>query len=248
MAQTPHSIASSWLSAFASALSSGDLNSLEGLFLPDGWLRSLLVFTWDIRSLEGREKIRAFLSSTLSNAQLSSFKFTDKSELAPHAAFIGQLQATDVEFGFVFDCLRGHGQGHVRLLQNASGDYQAFTVLMMLSDLHGHEESKTLILRDDLTGVAGREMQREFTEWVYANESKPYVLVGAFPRLSIQNLILHLLCAYYYSGRCSNRLEYRGALQADGHSHSCHRADRSDRGCLAEAIPLVDPSYAEAAP
>ncbi|KAI0774159.1 dimethylaniline monooxygenase (N-oxide-forming) [Fomes fomentarius] len=187
MAQTPHSIASSWLSVFASALSSGDFNSLEGLFLPDGWLRSLLVFTWDIRSLEGREKIRAFLSSTLSNAQLSSFKITDKPELAPRAAFIGQLQATDVEFGFAFECLRGHGQGHVRLLQNANGDYQAFTVLMMLSDLHGHEETKTLILRDDLTSVAGCEMQREFTEWVSANESKPYVLVvgGAQTGLNI---------------------------------------------------------------
>ena len=52
------------------------------------------------------------------------------------------------------------------------------TVMMMLSDLWGHEESPTLHLREDAAGVAGHDMQREFADWVKEVEAKPYVLIG----------------------------------------------------------------------
>ncbi|KAI0698553.1 dimethylaniline monooxygenase (N-oxide-forming) [Cerioporus squamosus] len=187
MTLNPHSIASSWLVAFASAVDAADIDVLAELFLPDGWLRDLLVSTWDNRSLEGREKIRGFLkSSTLATAQLTSINLDDTAHLAPRTSFIAQLQSADVEFAFTFECAHGHGQGYVRLLPDGNGDHKAFTVMLMLSDLHGHEESRTLILREDLTGVPGRNMQEEFADWVAQVESKPYVLVVGAAQTGLQ--------------------------------------------------------------
>ncbi|RPD67297.1 dimethylaniline monooxygenase (N-oxide-forming) [Lentinus tigrinus ALCF2SS1-7] len=182
----PHSIASSWLAAFASAVDAADIDALVGLFLPDGWLRDLLVSTWDNRSLEGREKIRDFLSSTLPAAQLTSIKLNETTYLIPRVTFIGQIQTSDVDFAFTFECARGHGQGYVRLLPDADGNHKAFTVLLMLSDLHGHEENRTLLLRDDLTGLPGRNMQNEFDEWVTHVETKPYALVVGAAQTGLQ--------------------------------------------------------------
>ncbi|TBU32891.1 FAD/NAD(P)-binding domain-containing protein [Dichomitus squalens] len=179
MTLSPQAIASSWFNAFSAAFTVGDLDALAGLFLPDGWFRDLLVLTWDSRSLEGREKIKAFLSPTISGAQATDFKVEESSHLAPHTSFIPQIQTTDIEFGYTFKCSRGPGRGFVRLLADRDGDgeYRALTVMMMLSDLWGHEESPTLHLREDVAGVAGRNMQREFADWVKEVETKPYVLI-----------------------------------------------------------------------
>ncbi|KAI0750653.1 dimethylaniline monooxygenase (N-oxide-forming) [Daedaleopsis nitida] len=186
MAADSHSIASSWLAALTSAITSGDIDALSTLFLPDGWLRDLLVFTWDLRSLEGREKIRAFLSPTLSEAQVSSIKLDADVNLAPRSSFIAQLQAHDVEFGITFECRRGHGRGYVRLLPDAVGEYKALTVLMMLSDLHGYEETNTLILRDELAADHSKDASEEFEKWVSETETKPYVLIVGGAQTGLQ--------------------------------------------------------------
>ena len=49
---------------------------------------------------------------------------------------------------------------------------------MQLEDLAWHEELSTLPLRDDVTGIHGRDMQREFVELVREIETRPHVLIG----------------------------------------------------------------------
>ena len=178
MATDPLSTASSWLSTFSSALGLADLDKLSGLFLPNGWFRDLLVFTWDVRSMEGRDKIQSFLAPTLSKACIDNVKLEDGKYLVPHKSFLPLLQAEDIEFGFSFDCSRGRGEGYARLLPDRDHTYRALTVFMMLSDLRGHEEINTLVLRDDLTGIPGRDMQQEFAKYVTQVETDPYVLIS----------------------------------------------------------------------
>nr|VWO95175.1 N/A [Ganoderma boninense] len=84
----PQVVASSWLADYSAAFATQNLDALAGLFLPDGWLRDLLVFTWDTRSLEGREKIKAFLLPTLSGAQVSDFKLDESAHLMPRTSDI----------------------------------------------------------------------------------------------------------------------------------------------------------------
>ena len=85
-----------------------------------------------------------------------------------------------VEAAFTFECAHGHGRAFVRLVRDVDGVYRALSLFMELSDLVGHEELSTLPLRDDITGLPGRDMQKEFGEWVKGVEDHPYVLIGGF--------------------------------------------------------------------
>ena len=221
MTVDPHTIASTWLAAFASAVEAGNIDTLTKLFLPDGWLRDLLVSTWDNRSLEGREKIRTFLSTTLLTSQLSDIKLSETAHLAPRTSFIAQIQTADVEFAFNFECAHGHGQGYARLIPDQDGDHKAFTVLLALCDLHGHEESKTLVHREDLTGVPDRNMQEEFASWVEQVETKPYVLIGMLQARNLPPMDVRLF--NIPSGCGTNRRAACRPLQADGHTYAGHR-------------------------
>ncbi|KAI1795123.1 dimethylaniline monooxygenase (N-oxide-forming) [Ganoderma leucocontextum] len=178
MAPDPHHIASDWLAACSAALSRAEADAVAQLFLPDGWLRDLLVFTWDVRSLAGREKIAAYLADTLSLAKITEVLLNESPNLGPQTIVIPQLGGVQgVEVAFTFECRHGHGRAHARLLRDASGRYKALSLLTELSDLRGHEELGTLALRDDVIGIPGRNMQKEFEDWVEEVETRPYVLI-----------------------------------------------------------------------
>ncbi len=61
----PGEIAGAWLARFGAALETGNLGAVEGLFLPDGWWRDLLAFTWDLRTFNGCQAIAEAFKSTL---------------------------------------------------------------------------------------------------------------------------------------------------------------------------------------
>ena len=171
-------IANKWLAAFSEALVNSDAATFSNLILPNGWLRDVLVLTWNYRSLSGREKILQYVSAHISRARITDVKLNESTHLAPKVLEVPQLGATGAEFAFTFECDRGHGRAYVRLLPDEDGAYRALTVMLELVDLPGHEELSTLPLRDDLTGIPGRDMQREFAEWVRQVETNPYVLIG----------------------------------------------------------------------
>ncbi|KAM5540398.1 hypothetical protein V8D89_005856 [Ganoderma adspersum] len=178
MAADPHRVASDWLAACSAGLSRAEPAAVAQLFLPDGWLRDLLVFTWDVRSLAGREKIAAYLANTLSPAQIAEVQLNESPNLAPQTIMIPQLGVQGVEVAFTFECRHGHGRAHARLLRDASGKYKALSLLFELSNLRGHEELTTLAMRDDVTSlIPRRNMQTEFEDWVEEVETKPYVLI-----------------------------------------------------------------------
>ncbi|RDX55509.1 FAD/NAD-P-binding domain-containing protein [Lentinus brumalis] len=143
MTADAHTVATAWLSYCSSSLCNGDIDAFTSLFLSTGWLRDLLVFSWDIRSLEGRHKISTYLSGTISAAQVTDIRLvTDIAELAPRTFAIPHTRATGVELTFRFACRNGRGRGNARLLRDIDGAYRAITVLTELADLHGHEEAR----------------------------------------------------------------------------------------------------------
>ncbi|KAI9001123.1 FAD/NAD-P-binding domain-containing protein [Trametes punicea] len=177
MPLNPQLIAKDWLTTFSVAIASNDSDAVAHLLLPDGWLRDILIFTWDIRSLEGREKVASYLSNTLGLAAISDVKLDESPFLAPREFPLPQKQTTGVEAAFTFKCAHGHGRANARLLRDENGDWKALTLMTELRDLLGHEELQTLSLRDDLTGIPGRDMREEFSDWVDEVETKPYVLI-----------------------------------------------------------------------
>ncbi|KAI1793669.1 dimethylaniline monooxygenase (N-oxide-forming) [Ganoderma leucocontextum] len=149
MAFDPVLVSSQWLSRCSSALRNADVKAFADLFLPGGWLRDILVFTWDIRAFEGREKIVTYLADRLPGAEVKDIRLNETPHLAPRVYNMPTSTELGVQFAFTFEFQRGHGRGYARLAPDADGVYRAFTVLTELADLRGHEELSTLPPRDE---------------------------------------------------------------------------------------------------
>ncbi|KAH9918197.1 dimethylaniline monooxygenase (N-oxide-forming) [Epithele typhae] len=157
MSNDAHSIASTWLSTFSAGVASGSVSGLASLFLASGWLREWLVFTWDLHTLDGVDKIGAFLKEKLPAAAISDVR------LVPDGAWgaewlrprYGAAFGLDfIEFGILAECAKGPVRGHVRLVHDVDGVHRALTVFTELQDLRARIQ-----------------------EYVKAIEAKPYVLV-----------------------------------------------------------------------
>ncbi|RPD55268.1 dimethylaniline monooxygenase (N-oxide-forming) [Lentinus tigrinus ALCF2SS1-7] len=173
MSLDAHRVATEWLSALASALNSGVVSDVTTLFQPDGWLRDVLVLSWDLHTLEGRDKIAAYLSGSLKAGhwQITNVHLEDIQELAPRVCEVPVLpEASCVEFGFRFDLPHGHGRGVARLTQDSDGIFRALIVFLALHGLHGDNEQA---LGDDMEAMPGKEC----AGWVHQVESNPHVLV-----------------------------------------------------------------------
>lgn len=179
--------ASYWVTQIASALRRADSEVFSQLFLPNGWLRDLLVFSGDTRALVGRDKIHSYLRDTLQGAQISNVGISDDPHLLPRmylTTVMHTIHGDIVEFAFTFECLRGHGRGRTVLyLNQATRTYSIASMMMMLSDIKGYEE---LTLRHRLAGGYEGNMQGSSPAWIKEVEIRPHVLIGR-----LINVIIH---------------------------------------------------------
>ena len=114
-----------WLEAFEDALAASDAEAAAELFHEQSYWRDLVSFTWNLKTLEGRDAIRAMLEATLGTVQPSGFATSEP-----------PTQTDDLcEAWIVFETAVGRGSGHLRL----TGD-RCFTLLTTLDELKGHEE------------------------------------------------------------------------------------------------------------
>ena len=120
-------IVETWLHEFGAALSAGDTERAAGLFEADGCWRDFVPFTWNIRTLEGRDEIREMLDAQLTAVSPSSWTLDEPATTADHVA----------EAWIRFETASGRGWGHLRLR-----DGRAWTLLTTLQELKGHEEKK----------------------------------------------------------------------------------------------------------
>ncbi|QBJ97204.1 NAD(P)/FAD-dependent oxidoreductase [Rhodococcus sp. ABRD24] len=126
-AGTPQQRVDSWLAAFETALADRDVDAAAGLFAVDSFWRDLTAFTWNIKTVEGRDGIADMLTAQLDTTDPSGFHATEPPVEADGviSAWIG------------FETGVGRGVGHLRLT-----DEGAWTLLTALQELDGHEESK----------------------------------------------------------------------------------------------------------
>ncbi|KAJ7162751.1 FAD/NAD-P-binding domain-containing protein [Mycena crocata] len=133
-------IASQWLQTFGTFLAAGDVDGAASCFLPDGYLRDVLVFTWKNRTLVGQARIALYLTDTLQPASITDVKLDTRPNLTPEFGHVTPL-ASGISSGFTFETAVGHGQGYFSLVQKAVGEWKALMVFTTLADIRGHEEA-----------------------------------------------------------------------------------------------------------
>ena len=123
----PTQIAGAWLADFTSALESNDVDAAIALFEPECYWRDLVAFTWNIRTQEGPEAIRAMLTARLVETKPTAFAVEGE---ATEAGGV-------VEAWFTFETAVARGRGHLRLRGG-----RAWTLLTTMTELKGFEEHK----------------------------------------------------------------------------------------------------------
>ena len=122
---TPQQRIEAWLADFESALAERDVDRAARMFAIDCFWRDLVAFTWNIRTVEGREGVIDMLAARLADTEPSGFRTRED------ATEDGGVVSAFIEF----DTAVGRCVGHLRL----KGD-EAWTLLTALQELKGHEE------------------------------------------------------------------------------------------------------------
>ncbi|WCK78024.1 NAD(P)/FAD-dependent oxidoreductase [Agrobacterium fabrum] len=157
------------LSKFGNALKAGDIDAAVNLFQADCYWRDLVTFTWNLKTLEGREQIHDMLASQLAAIKPSGF-VQDAKEQASEGGGV-------TEGWFEFETGVARGYGHIRLK-----DGLIWTLLTTMSELKGHEEPKGI--RRPMGAEHGHDRNRrtwkekreaEAAELGYAEQ--PYVVI-----------------------------------------------------------------------
>ncbi|KZV94997.1 FAD/NAD(P)-binding domain-containing protein [Exidia glandulosa HHB12029] len=137
MSPEPATVVSAWLDAFASALVTGDLTSVFNT--EDCWLRDLLVLSRDFTTVQGITNISAYLHEA--DRRLYNFRLDTRTNnggvtLAANPPGLTALFRFDIAGD-----LAATARGCVRLVQQTDGEWRAWTVLLVLQDIVGHEEN-----------------------------------------------------------------------------------------------------------
>jgi putative flavoprotein involved in K+ transport len=163
--QTPEATVGQVLADLNAALEAGDAAAVAALFEPEGYWRDLVAFTWNIKTMEGREAIQAMLEAQLGRIKPAGFAVTPGETAEDGGGFLQAWIDFETELG------RGHG--HVRLR-----DGKIWTLLTTLKEMKGHEErrkqTRPRVWSTEPIPAARRGRRREPRRWrPWAARSSP---------------------------------------------------------------------------
>ena len=185
--ETPHSIASKWLTTFSNILSSGDTSKLSTVVHDEGWWRDHLALTWDFRTSHGLPKITSFLTPTISKANLHNLQLVETGKFAPHKEEpMPDLEW--IEFMFTFSNYVGNGKGMIRLAccpNTATWKaHMIYTALQTLTDYpeaigerRPHGGTASLIGKGGV--IEGNWLERRERQIEFLDEEPAVLIIGA---------------------------------------------------------------------
>ena len=125
--KAPDGKMSDLLNALDKELSAGEVERAVDLFQTDCYWRDLVTFTWNIKTMEGKEQVRDMLKARLADTKPSNWKIADGEDASETDGII--------ESWIQFETEVARGFGHMRLK-----DGRIWTLLTTMSELKGHEE------------------------------------------------------------------------------------------------------------
>ena len=125
---TPTGIVAAFLSKFEDALSAGDLDRACAMFGDECYWRDLVAFTWNIKTMEGREAIRDMLAACVKSTRPSGWRVAEGE--AAKAGSDGDIEAI-----IAFETEVARAEGLIRLKNG-----RIWTLLTAIVELKGYEE------------------------------------------------------------------------------------------------------------
>ncbi|MFL9902337.1 NAD(P)/FAD-dependent oxidoreductase [Paraburkholderia fungorum] len=147
------------LESLESALKRRDTAAAVALFQPECYWRDLVAFTWNIKTMEGRDQIGAMLDAQVDAIKPTGLKIADNEE-PTEADGLAQAWIT-------FETEVARGNGFIRVK-----DGQIWTLLTTMGELKGHEEPKGQ--RRPMGAEHGARMDR--TSWKERREAEAQAL------------------------------------------------------------------------
>ncbi|MGC3874548.1 NAD(P)-binding domain-containing protein [Halomonas sp. GXIMD04776] len=124
---TPTQQVSQWLTDFDTALRKQDLQGVMDLFQDDCYWRDLIAFTWNIKTVEGKDEIQSMLKATLDEARPMNWQVEGEASKSEGV----------VEAWMTFETAVANGRGLLRLK-----DGKCWTLLTTMSALKDFPEPK----------------------------------------------------------------------------------------------------------
>jgi hypothetical protein len=179
--ESPDQIATQIIDQLNTSLTTKDKETLSKLLAEDGYWRDHLCFTWDLRTVQGREAITAFITSQ-EKCQIDIDRSSPMK--TPHAGPIDAFgEVHGIEFFINITTKNGSGCGVVRLAQYGE-TWKIFTVFTSLNALVGRNEATS---KNRPTGVQhgaqqGRQnwQDRRIAEENFEEKDPAVLVVGMY--------------------------------------------------------------------
>jgi len=159
------------LDSFGKALEAGDADAAAAHFQEDCYWRDLVAFTWNIKTIEGRDAVRAMLKTQLAATQPSGWRRAE-AEDATEADGV-------LEGWFTFETGVARCRGHLR-----ARDGRIWTLLTAMDELKGFEEKAGLRRANGHPEPAGDgrpgktwTQRRQEEEAELGHKRQPYVVI-----------------------------------------------------------------------
>jgi putative flavoprotein involved in K+ transport len=167
--KAPGSQVNSVLSRLDDALSKGDIEAAVALFQDDCYWRDLVTFTWNIRTMEGKDAIRDMLKAQLPSVGPSGWAMAEGEEASEEDGVVSGW--------IVFETGVARGFGHIRLK-----DGLIRTLLTSITELKGFEEPVGFERPLGAKHGAGKyrkswQEEREEEAATLGHTTQPYVVV-----------------------------------------------------------------------
>ena len=166
---TPNARVTAFLGKFDAALAAGDIDAAVAMFAAESYWRDLVAFTWNIKTMEGRDQVRDMLAHCLKRVKPRDWRVAE-GEVATEAD--GVLESW---ISFETEIARGYGLIRIK-------DGLIWTLLTTMVELKGHEEkagfTRPLGARHGVNPGAKtwKELRDEEAEKL-GYETQPYVLI-----------------------------------------------------------------------
>ncbi|KAJ7595852.1 FAD/NAD-P-binding domain-containing protein [Mycena floridula] len=192
-------VARRWIGQLSAALTSGSPAAFANCILPNGFLRDVLIFSWDTRCPSGTAKIHAYLDGKLKACEITDLKLDRKPGLIPQYGFMGPPpKYKGVSGGFSFKTSIAIGQGFYRLMPDENGEWKALSLFMSMAEIKGHEEAGAelgiygghTLLWEDVKRERRHQIETDPQALIIGASEHGLMIAARFKQMGIRSIIV----------------------------------------------------------